>query len=89
MGAGKRRVHVKGACLGEDMILSHNSFRDLVPAIALTFVVQAAAIEKRTLLELLSSVTARANGQSVPTPAGLSTCSSNCPGTHFGALPAL
>ena len=39
------RVHTKGACLGEDMILSSDfiaGFRDVSPAIALTFVVQVA-----------------------------------------------
>ena len=53
IAARKGRIHLKGSCLGEDMILSSDRFRDLLPGIALTFVVQTALIEKRTLAELL------------------------------------
>ena len=51
------RVHTKGGTLGEDMILNTDfvmGFRDLTSAIALTFVVQAAQLEKRNLDRLLS-----------------------------------
>ena len=45
-------LKTKGSCLGEDMILSSDTFKDLLPAIALTFVVQTAVIERRHLDEL-------------------------------------
>ena len=34
------RIKTKGSCLGEDMVLSTDTFRDSDPAVALTFVVQ-------------------------------------------------
>lgn len=49
------RITVKGSCLGTDMILASIAFRDLDPAIALTFVVQVATLEKKALDALLSN----------------------------------
>jgi hypothetical protein len=46
------RIKTKGGVLGEDMVLSSDTFRDLEPAVALTFVVQVATVEKRHLEEL-------------------------------------
>ena len=43
----------KGACLGQDMVLESQTFRDLTPAIAITFVVQASCLEKKALVPLL------------------------------------
>ena len=47
------RISTKGACLGQDMVLTSLTFRDLDPAIALTFVVQTAMLEKKQLEALL------------------------------------
>ena len=48
------KICSKGACLGEDMVLNSLTFRDLNPAIALTFVVQTASLEKSSLESLLA-----------------------------------
>ena len=40
IAAKRGRIYAKGACLGEDMVLTEALLRDLDPAIALTFVVQ-------------------------------------------------
>ena len=42
-------VHAKGACLGEDMVLSSLTFRDLSPAVALSAVIMTSCINKATL----------------------------------------
>jgi hypothetical protein len=47
------RISIKGACLGEDMVLNSYTFRDLDPAIALTFVVQVSCLEKSALEALI------------------------------------
>ena len=48
------RIFTKGACLGEDMVLADPIFRDLTPAVALTFVAQVSAMEKKHLEALLN-----------------------------------
>ena len=53
IAAKNGRIKPKGACLGEDMVLTHDTFRDLDPAVALTFVVQAAVVEKKHLEALM------------------------------------
>ena len=53
IAAKNGRISTKGACLGDDMILNSMTFRDLDPAIALTFVVQVSALEKKDLESLL------------------------------------
>ena len=40
IAAKNGRIKTRGSVLGEDMVLSTNTFRDVAPAIALTFVVQ-------------------------------------------------
>ncbi len=47
------RIATKGTCLGDDMVLSSSTFRDLNPAIALTFVVQVAMLKRKSLEALL------------------------------------
>jgi len=48
------RITTKGGCIGIDMVLNSVTFRDMNPAIALTFVVQVASLEKKDLEGLLS-----------------------------------
>ena len=48
------RIFTKGSCLGEDMVLADTIFRDLTPAVALTFVLQVSAMEKKHLEALLA-----------------------------------
>jgi hypothetical protein len=52
--AKQGRIFAKGSCLGEDMVLADAIFRDLTPAVALTFVAQVAAMEKKHLEQLLN-----------------------------------
>jgi hypothetical protein len=54
-GVAAKDGHIsgKGACLGEDMVLESQTFRDLTPAIAITFVVQVSCLEKKALVALL------------------------------------
>ena len=47
IAAKNGRIKTKGSCLGEDMVLNTPTFRDLDPAIALTFVVQVEGIWRR------------------------------------------
>ena len=54
IAAKNGRIATKGASLGEDMVLNSMTFRDLDPAIALTFVVQIACLEKKSLESLLN-----------------------------------
>ena len=53
IAAKEGRISTKGSCLGVDMILNSNTFRNLAPAIALTFVVQVASLEKKSLETLI------------------------------------
>ena len=55
IAAREGRIYTKGACLGSDMVLSSITFRNLNPAIALTFVVQIATLDKKSLEALLVS----------------------------------
>lgn len=48
------RIAGKGATLGEDMVLNSLTFRDLDPAIALTFVVHASCLQKKAFETLLA-----------------------------------
>ena len=43
IAAKNGRIKIKGGVLGEDMVLSQDTFRDLDPGVALTFVVQVTA----------------------------------------------
>lgn len=54
IAARSGRIYPKGACLGHDMILNSVTFREFTPAVALTFVVQIATLDKKDLVELLA-----------------------------------
>lgn len=45
IAAKNGRIQTKGSCLGQDMVLNSPTFRDLDPAIALTFVVQVQTMQ--------------------------------------------
>ena len=53
IAAKNGRIKTKGNVLGEDMVLSQDTFRDLDPAVALTFVVQVGTIDKKHLETLM------------------------------------
>ena len=53
IAAKNGRIKTRGSVLAEDIVLSTDIFRDLDPAVALTFVVQVAGIEKKYLEELM------------------------------------
>ena len=53
IAAKNGRIKTRGSVLAEDIVLSTDTFRDLDPAVALTFVVQVAGIEKKHLEELM------------------------------------
>ena len=55
IAAREGRIFTKGSCLGTDMVLNTVTFRDLKPAVALTFVVQVACLDKKALELLLVS----------------------------------
>lgn len=54
IAAKEGRISTKGSCLGVDMVLNSATFRNLSPAIALTFVVQVASLEKKSLEALVA-----------------------------------